>query len=74
MKAILVQALSFVMVILTTYFFKRLGVLKKSDGNVVSTLIMNLTLPATIVLGFQSVKISRILLMMILLGIFMNVF
>lgn len=74
MKAILVQALSFVMVILITYFFKRLGVLKKSDGNVVSTLIMNLTLPATIVLGFQSVKISRILLMMILLGIFMNVF
>lgn len=73
MKAVLVQALSFVMVILITYLFKRLGVLKKSDGNVASTLIMNLTLPATIVLGFQSVTISGILLIMILLGILMNV-
>ncbi|MDN6195581.1 MAG: AEC family transporter [Atopostipes suicloacalis] len=74
MRPILIQALSFLMVILITYFFKSLGILEKSDGNVVSTLILNLTLPATIVLGFQSVTISRILLIMIALGIFMNLF
>lgn len=74
MGPILIQAVSFLMVILVTFLFKRFGILKKSDGNVASTLILNLTLPATIILGFQSVTINRILLIMIFLGIFMNLF
>lgn len=73
MNLILIQSISFLLVIFVSYGFKVGGLLKKEDGQVISKILLNITLPATIVIGFNAVKIDITLLVMILLGIFTNI-
>lgn len=73
LSSMLMQGISFLMVILVAYLLKKGDLFKKSDGNVLSRIIVNLTLPATIILGFDSIEINSTLFMMIFLGFISNV-
>lgn len=73
MGGVLTQAISFLLVILVAYLFKIGGVLEEKDGHTISKIILNLTLPATIIIGFNSVRISSTLLILIALGLLTNI-
>lgn len=73
MGAVFTQAISFLLVILVGYLFKVAGLLEEKDGHTVSKIILNLTLPATIIIGFNSVEINSTLLIMVSLGLLANV-
>ncbi|MFL2100785.1 AEC family transporter [Desemzia sp. FAM 23991] len=73
MGAVLTQAISFLSVILVAYLFKTKGLLEEKDGHTISKIILNLTLPATIILGFNGVQITSTLIMMIALGLLTNI-
>lgn len=70
---VLTQALSFLFVILVAYFFKVKKILEAKDGQTLSKIILNITLPATIIIGFHSVEINSTLLFLISLGLLTNV-
>lgn len=71
--AIFTQAISFLLVILVAYLFKLAGILEAKDGTTISKIILNLTLPATIIIGFNSVRLNSALLLMIALGLLTNI-
>lgn len=73
MGAIFTQAVSFLLVIVAAYLFKVAKLLEVKDGRAISKIILNLTLPATIIIGFNSVKLNGILLIMIALGLLTNI-
>ncbi|MCI3028498.1 AEC family transporter [Desemzia incerta] len=73
MGAVLTQAISFLLVILVGYLFKAGGLLEERDGHTISKIILNLTLPATIIVGFNAVEIDSILIIMISLGLLSNI-
>lgn len=67
------QGISFLAVILVAYLLKRGNLFEKKDGNILSKIIINLTLPATIILGFDSIEVNSTLFFMIFLGFISNV-
>lgn len=73
MGAVLTQAISFLLVIVVAYLFKRGNILEERDGHVVSKIILNLTLPATIIIGFNTIEIDNTLLLMVSLGLLANI-
>ncbi|MBM6615150.1 AEC family transporter [Desemzia sp. RIT804] len=73
MGAVLTQAISFLLVILMGYLFKVAGILEGKDGHTVSKIILNLTLPATIIIGFNTIEIDSTLVIMISLGLLTNI-
>lgn len=72
MLLVLIQSLQFLLVILVAYVFKQLNLLRSTDGVALQKIILNLTLPATIVVGFNGVEVNRILFLMISLGLLSN--
>lgn len=50
-------------IILLGYFLKRTGVLKESDGEVISRLIFNVTLPSIVINVFSTMEIDKTLLL-----------
>lgn len=74
MGAVFTRALSFLLVILAGYIFKKLTILTAEDGDTVSKIILNLTLPATIIMGFNGVTVDATLLIMVGLGLLTNTF
>ena len=73
MGAVFTQAISFLLVILVSYLFKVGGLLEEKDGHTISKIILNLTLPATIIVGFNAVEIDSTLMIMISLGLVSNI-
>lgn len=73
MLTVLLQSLQFLLVIMVAYLFKKASILKATDGIVLQKIILNLTLPATIVVGFNAVTVEPILFIMISLGLFSNI-
>lgn len=73
MATILLQALGFLLIIFTAYFLKKIGLFKTSDGHLFSKLIVNLTLPAAIIVGFNGIKVNSIFFLLILIGLFSNI-
>ncbi len=71
--AVFTQAISFLLVIIAAYLFKVGEILEAKDGVAISKIILNLTLPATIIIGFNSVKLNSTLLIMIALGLSANI-
>lgn len=69
MATILINALGLFAIIFLGYFLKRLNVLSKADGTTLSTIILTITLPATIIVNFAALKIETGLLLLIVLGI-----
>ncbi|MDZ7834693.1 MAG: hypothetical protein U5K84_04475 [Alkalibacterium sp.] len=73
MLAVLLQSLQFLLVILVAYLFKKADILKSTDGVILQKIILNLTLPATIIVGFNGVTVEPILFIMITLGLMTNI-
>lgn len=59
------QAFLYILIlILIGYLLKRMNVLKEKDGEVISRIIFNITLPALVIVTFHSVKIEPSLMML----------
>ncbi|EOL45200.1 AEC family transporter [Enterococcus caccae] len=73
MKEILLQAIGFCFVIFLGYLMKRIGLLSKSDGGTLSVIIVNITLPATVIVSLASVDVSGTLVFLLIMGIILNI-
>ncbi|MBF9002513.1 hypothetical protein [Vibrio nitrifigilis] len=60
--------LSFVFIIALAYTLKQIGFVTVKEGQVVNKLLMNLTLPATIIVTFASLKSTEHLIGIALFG------
>lgn len=72
MVSVLVTAASFLLLILFGYVLKRMGFFGPHDYQLLSKLVMNLTLPAAAVVNFATLELTPSLLSLMVLGIVMN--
>lgn len=72
LKEILLQAASFCFVIILGYLMKRFGLLSKADGGTLSVIIVNITLPATVIVSLANVVVSSTLFFLLAMGILLN--
>lgn len=72
MKDILIQSSGFCFIIFLGYLMKRLGFLSKADGGVLSVIIVNITLPATVIVTLATINISTTLLFLMAMGLLLN--
>ena len=54
MESIILRASFFLLMIVIAYALKRAGVLKKEDGISLARIVMNVTLPCAILVGFRT--------------------
>ncbi|WP_430602597.1 hypothetical protein IGJ02_003028 [Enterococcus sp. DIV0724b] len=73
MKEILLQAIGFCFVIFLGYLMKRIGLLSKADGGMLSVIIVNITLPATVIVSLANVVVSGTLFFLLAMGIVLNI-
>lgn len=73
MKEILLQAIGFCFMIFLGYLMKRIGLLSKTDGSRLSIIIVNITLPATVIVSLANVVVSGTLFFLLILGILLNI-
>ena len=73
MREILLQAIGFCFVIFLGYLMKRIGLLSKADGGTLAIIIVNITLPATVIVSLASVNVSGTLFFLLAMGIILNV-
>lgn len=74
MTGILLKTATFISIILIGYLLKLVGVLKKEDSRVVSQIIINLTLPCTILSSTKDITINKITVILIVFALLVNVF
>lgn len=70
MKEILISAFSLLFIIFLGYLFKRFGIFSKDDGNRLSQIILNLTLPAAIVVNLAQLNVSFNITVLIAIAVF----
>lgn len=70
MKEILISAFSLLFIIFLGYLFKRFGIFSKADGNRLSQIILNLTLPAAIVVNLAQLNVSFNITALIAIAVF----
>jgi predicted permease len=51
------------------FFTKKIGIIKESDGDTISKIIFNITLPALVLNTFSTIEISSFLLLLPVLNI-----
>lgn len=73
MKEILVQALGFCFIIFLGYLMKRIGLLCKADGGTLSRIIVNITLPAVVIVSLAKIDVTGALFFLLAMGISLNV-
>lgn len=71
---VLIQALGFVLVIIIGFTLKKVKVLEKQDGNILATIIMNVTLPCALLTNATGITINSAMLILLLIGFLSNVF
>ena len=72
MEHVLTTASSFLLLILFGFFLKRLGFFGPHDHQLLSKLVMNLTLPAAAIVNFATLELTPALLSLLGLGLGMN--
>ncbi|MGI5959208.1 MAG: AEC family transporter [Massiliimalia sp.] len=72
MSVVLWKAASFVLVIIIGYVLKQLHIFKVSDFQIVSRIIMKITLPSVIITTFNGIKFESQLLLIVAFGIVCN--
>ncbi|MBO0453566.1 AEC family transporter [Candidatus Enterococcus murrayae] len=72
MRAVLLNSLGLFVIILIGYLTKRLNLLMKADGSMISKIVVNVTLPAAIIVNLQFLEIKNQLLLLIIAGLFLN--
>ncbi len=73
MEAIILKAVSFFFMIVLAYFLKCRGVLKTEDSRSLAKIVMNITLPATILTSFNGFALEPSLLTIVFWGFLANV-
>lgn len=73
MKQILIQALSLFFIILLGFILKKLGILSKKHGDVLSKIIVYITLPAAIIVNLASLEIKNQMLLFILIAVIWSI-
>jgi Predicted permeases len=68
MATIIIQAVGLFLIIILGYTLKKMGLLKKEDGSRLSIVIVNVTLPAVVIVNLASVTMQTIFLLFILIG------
>ena len=58
------EFLYIIAIIALGYLLKRMGILKEKDGETISRIIFNITLPALVIVSLNSVKIEPSLIML----------
>lgn len=69
MGTIITRAVGLFLIILLAYFLKRIGFLDKADGSSLSIVIMNVTLPAVVIINLANLDVKGSLLFFVLLGL-----
>ncbi|MBM7712603.1 AEC family transporter [Enterococcus xiangfangensis] len=72
MRAVLLNSFGLFVIILIGYLTKRLNLLTKADGSLISKIVVNVTLPAAIIVNLQALVIKNQLLLLILAGLCLN--
>ncbi len=73
MELVLVQSLGFVLVIILGYTLKRKDVFKKEDGFTLAKIIMNITLPFSILTNAKDLHFDIIMVILLILGVLTNI-
>lgn len=73
MGAILLKAGSFILIIIAGYLFKKTGLFHEQDRQTLVKLVTCITLPSAVIASFGQVERDMSLVMITILGIFMNV-
>lgn len=73
MKGILVQAFGFCFIIFLGYLMKRIGLLSKADGGILSKIIVNITLPAVVIVSLAKIGVTGALFFLLAMGISFNI-
>ena len=68
MQEIWIRAFCFIGIIILGYVLRRIGVFKAEDFNVLSKIVLKITLPAAIITNFSGAVIDPSLLLIVLLG------
>ena len=71
-EAVLTKTFIYVAILLIGYIFKKLGIFHRSDSKFLNSVILNLTMPAAIINGFQGLSITPHLLAGLGIGLFAN--
>lgn len=69
MLVVLSKALAFVLIILIGYFFKRRGIFAPTDYQLVSKIVLNITLPCAVITSFAHFQMDFSLIVAVLLGL-----
>ena len=72
MGEILLNAFGFILIILSGFTMKKMGVLKKEDGTTLSKIIINVTLPAVLINGLRDVQLTGTFIFLIVAGVVFN--
>ncbi|WP_374286530.1 AEC family transporter [Lactococcus sp.] len=72
MTKIILNAVSFLLTILLAFFLKKMGVLKQTDGERVSKIVIFTTLPATIIVSLNAFQITSTVWILMSLGLIFN--
>lgn len=70
---VFIKSLTFVLIIVIGYTFKKLRVLNKRDSNIIATIIMNITLPCALLTSANGIELNSVILILIAIGILSNV-
>lgn len=73
MRAVLLNSLGLFGIILIGYLTKRLSLFVKADGSMISKIVVNVTLPAAIIVNLRTLDVENQLLFLILAGILLNI-
>jgi len=69
---VLMKAASFVMIIVLGYFLKRIGFFKQADFNLISRMVLNITLPCAVITSFEELSLETSLLILVGIGVVCN--
>lgn len=72
MGVVLLKAATFILIIAIGYEFKRRNIFSVEDSKFLGKLIINITLPAALIVSFKDVKPSNSLLIAIVFGVILN--
>lgn len=73
MGNIVLNAAGLFAMIFLGYFLKRLNVLSKADGSILSKIILNVTLPAAIILNLASMQVQVSALSLIVIALIITI-
>lgn len=73
MTNILIKASGFILIIIVGFFLKNKGICKKEHGQFLSTIIMNITLPCSLLSSINNLSINPTLLIALFIGFASNI-